>query len=221
MFYYYGRKKKIGKYYPKPSHDIIIEPFAGSAAYCLRDDNWKKDIILVEKDKGVYDIWDWLINEACLDDIEKMQELKVGDKSSELLHILHAASKMAFTYKTIKVTEVLQRNWKVTLRILTEDLYKVKHWKVIHGDYSMAPDIEATWFIDPPYSGEAGTGYRESSRKIDYDELSKWCTSRKGQVIVCESSEANWLPFEKLVDLVGVAGKKSSEGMFYVKDNHI
>ena len=56
MFYYYGRKKKIGKYYPKPSHDIIIEPFAGSAAYCLRDDNWKKDIILVEKDKGVYDI---------------------------------------------------------------------------------------------------------------------------------------------------------------------
>lgn len=81
MFYYYGRKKKIGKYYPKPSHDIIIEPFAGSATYCLRDDNWKKDIILVEKDKGVYDIWDWLINEACLDDIEKCKSLKLEIKA--------------------------------------------------------------------------------------------------------------------------------------------
>ena len=29
MFYYYGRKKRIVKYYPKPTHDTIIEPFAG------------------------------------------------------------------------------------------------------------------------------------------------------------------------------------------------
>jgi len=29
MFYYYGRKKRIVKYYPKPLHDNIIEPFAG------------------------------------------------------------------------------------------------------------------------------------------------------------------------------------------------
>ena len=35
MFYYYGRKKQIAKYYPEPKYDTIVEPFAGSAAYSL------------------------------------------------------------------------------------------------------------------------------------------------------------------------------------------
>ena len=45
MFYYYGRKKQIAKYYPKPNFNTIIEPFAGSAAYSLHNDNWKKNML--------------------------------------------------------------------------------------------------------------------------------------------------------------------------------
>lgn len=44
MFYYYGRKKQLAKLYPKPNYSVIIEPFAGSAAYSLFDENWKKKL---------------------------------------------------------------------------------------------------------------------------------------------------------------------------------
>ncbi|MEC5173528.1 DNA adenine methylase [Chryseobacterium nepalense] len=98
MFYYYGRKKQIAKYYPKPNYDTIIEPFAGSAAYSLYKDNWKKKVILIEKDEKVYDIWRWLIHDASENDILNLPDLKVGEKSSEFLHIVHAATKMAISF---------------------------------------------------------------------------------------------------------------------------
>ena len=64
MFYYYGRKKQIAKHYPEPSYDTIVEPFAGSAAYSLYGNHWKRRVILVEKDDRVSQIWKWLIEEA-------------------------------------------------------------------------------------------------------------------------------------------------------------
>jgi site-specific DNA-adenine methylase len=114
MFYYYGRKKQIAKHYPSPNYSTIIEPFAGSAAYSLYANNWKKDVILVEKDEKVARIWQWLISEATPDLIRAMPDLKIGEKSSEFLQIIHAATKMAFHYKTIKVTPVLARNWQIS-----------------------------------------------------------------------------------------------------------
>jgi site-specific DNA-adenine methylase len=164
MFYYYGRKKQIAKHYPKPNYDTIIEPFAGAAAYSMFEDNWKKNVILIEKDEKVAQIWDWLINNATLEEIKQLPDLKVGEKSSEFLHIVHAATKMAFHFKTIKVTPVLERNWEISRRVFAENLYKIKHWSIINGDYTEAPNIEATWFIDPPYKGDGGMGYRYSSK---------------------------------------------------------
>jgi hypothetical protein len=104
MFYYYGRKKQIAKYYPSPNCATIIEPFAGAAAYSLYGDNWTKRVILVEKDPRVAEIWRWFINEATVSDIKQLPDLKVGDHSTEFLHIIHAATKMAFKFKQIKVT---------------------------------------------------------------------------------------------------------------------
>src|SRR5690554_6700846 len=107
MFYYYGRKKQIARHYPPPNCDTIVEPFAGAAAYSLHGNNWKKNIILIEKDEKVAQIWDWLIHHASIEDIRNLPNLKVGDRSSEFIHIVHAATKMAFHFKTIKVTPVL------------------------------------------------------------------------------------------------------------------
>jgi site-specific DNA-adenine methylase len=218
MFYYYGRKKQIAKYYPSPNYDTIIEPFAGSAAYSLYANNWKKRVILIEKDEKVASIWDWLINHATVEEIEKLPDLKVGEKSSEFLHIIHAATKMAFHFKTIKVTPVLERNWEISRRVFAQNLHKVKHWEVICGDYTMAPDIEATWFIDPPYKGEAGMGYKHSSKLIDYKALAAWALNRRGEIIFCEGSNGDYLPFKTLVELKGVAGKSSKEVIFYRSD---
>jgi 16S rRNA G966 N2-methylase RsmD len=215
MFYYYGRKKQLAKHYPTPNYDCIIEPFAGSAAYSFYGSNWRKQIILIEKDEKVALIWDWLINEATPEQIKNMPNLLPGEKSSEFLHIIHAATKMAFKYKTIKVTPVLARNWEISKRLIAENLGKIKHWQLICGDYSLAPDIEATWFIDPPYKAEAGMGYAHSSAKIDYAQLATWCLGRRGEIICCEGTHGDYLPFEDLTQLKGVAGKSSSEKIFY------
>ncbi|MDR0792323.1 MAG: hypothetical protein LBE82_03370 [Chitinophagaceae bacterium] len=215
MFYYYGRKKQIAKHYPAPNFETIIEPFAGSAAYSLFQNYWKKNVILIEKDPKVASIWNWLINTATADDIKNLPDLKVGEKSSEFLHIVHAATKMAFHFKTIKVTPVLERNWEISRRVFAENLYKIKHWQIINDDYTAAPNIQATWFIDPPYKGEPGLGYKFSSKLIDYGKLSEWALTRKGEIIFCEGEYGDYLPFKQLLELKGVAGKSSKEMIFY------
>lgn len=215
MFYYYGRKKQIAKYYPDPNFNTIIEPFAGSAAYSLFGDHWKKNVILIEKDQRIADIWKWLIKDAMSEEILRMPDLEVGEKSSDFLHILHAATKMAFQYKTIKVTPVLARNWGINKRLMANNLYKIKHWQIICGDYMEAPDIEATWFIDPPYKSDSGKGYKYGSDSINYENLAKWALNRKGDVIFCEGKYGDYLPFQPLIDSKGVAGKISKEVFFY------
>lgn len=218
MFYYYGRKKQIAKYYPSPQCDTIIEPFAGAAAYSLYKENWRKRVILVEKDERVFDIWNWLINEATVEEINNLPTLKVGERSSEFLHIIHAVTKMAFQFKTIKVTAILERNWEISKRTMAQNLYKIKHWEIINGDYTDAPNIKATWFIDPPYKGDSGLGYRYGSNTINYTNLAEWALHRKGELIFCEGKEGDYLPFKPLVDLKGVAGKANKEMMFYKTD---
>ena len=215
MFYYYGRKKQIAKHYPEPAYGTIIEPFAGAAAYSLFGDRWRHDVTLIEKDARVADIWRWLIDEATPESIASLPDLRVGDRSSEFLHIVHAATKMAFHYKTIKVTPVLERNWEISKRVMASNLHKVKHWQIVCGDYREAPDVEATWFIDPPYKSEPGLGYAFGSDVLDYDELAGWALSRRGEVIFCEGKYGDYLPFRPLPQLGGVAGKRSDEKVFY------
>jgi site-specific DNA-adenine methylase len=71
------------------------------------------------------------------------------------------------------------------------------------GDYHDIPNQEATWFIDPPYQGNGGKYYKHGNQNFDYNELAEWSKQRQGQVIVCENSEANWLPFRPLKQLQG------------------
>jgi site-specific DNA-adenine methylase len=215
MFYYYGRKKQIVRHYPPPRYDTLIEPFAGAAAYSLHHNSSVSRVILIERDEKVADIWKWLIHEATQQDIQALPDLKQGERSTEFLHIIHAATKMAFAFKRIKVTPVLARNWEISRRVFAKHLHEVKHWEIICGDYTEAPDIEATWFIDPPYQGHPGMGYRHSSAKLDYAALKKWSLRRKGDIICCEGTDATYLPFRHLLDLKGVAGKTSREMIFY------
>lgn len=215
MFYYYGRKKQICKYYPHPKYDTIIEPFAGAASYACFGNNWRKNVILIEKDERVAAIWEWLIKRATPSEILTMPDLAVGERTSDFLHIIHAVTKMAFHYKTIKTTAVLARNWEISKRMMASSLHKVKHWQLICGDYTDAPDIEATWFIDPPYRLGPGMGYKYGSDKLDYARLAEWVLTREGEVIACEGEYGDYLPFRPLLTMKGVAGKKSKEKMFY------
>lgn len=61
-----------------------------------------------------------------------------------------------------------------------------------------AGEHDATWFIDPPYQVVQGEQYPNGAQSIDFAALGDWCRSRRGQVIVCESEGADWLPFSPL-----------------------
>ena len=85
---------------------------------------------------------------------------------------------------------------------IAKDLHKIRHWDIRCGDYRDAQNEECTWFIDPPYLF-GGEYYRLGNKNIDYSELAEWCKSRLGQVIVCENTKANWLPFTPLKSMHG------------------
>jgi site-specific DNA-adenine methylase len=78
----------------------------------------------------------------------------------------------------------------------------IKHWKILELPYEEIPNQEATWFVDPPYSGDAGRAYTyqvgKEGNPTDYSQLAEWCKRRQGQIIVCENSGANWLDFKDL-----------------------
>ena len=85
-------------------------------------------------------------------------------------------------------------------RLAKQFLPLIRQWKISCKSYLELENIEATWFIDPPYQHG---GKRYKVHDIDYDILAAWSRSRKGQVIVCENTPANWLPFKPLVQMTG------------------
>jgi site-specific DNA-adenine methylase len=228
VFYYYGGKRRLAKRYPVPQHDVIIEPFAGSAAYALRHldpatrGRAVKRVILVEKDPRVCETWDRLLSMDPAD-LTNYPIPKAGERTGDFLLMTSACSnRIARTESMIVTTRmpvVIERMFRQIAAVLPHAKGRIE---VIQGDYTKAPDEEATWFIDPPYwvngrgaspSQSQGKGYAAGcdSSSMDYPELAAWCKARKGQVIVCEQSGATWLPFEHLRWARDSIGNKASE----------
>ena len=78
----------------------------------------------------------------------------------------------------------------------------IRHWEIRHGNYTDITNEQATWFIDPPYQF-GGEYYRYGNSGINFHYLAQWCKSRAGQVIVCENTKADWLPFWPMRELNG------------------
>jgi hypothetical protein len=210
MFSYYGTKKKIAEKYPIPSYDTIIEPFCGAAMYSLYDKNWEKNVILYDKYEKVYKVWNYLINNASVNDIKSLPDLTIGlnldtinisDEEKSLLGF-YANPASAVPKKT--VTQRGANAWNRHKNYLIDNLYKVKHWKIYNDSFINIENIEATWFIDSPYQF-GGEHYHSSTsnKHLDYEVLSKWSMERNGEIIVCENDKAKWLDFKPLVEMNG------------------
>jgi hypothetical protein len=205
LFSYYGRKTKVVKYYPEPRYDTIIEPFAGSAVYSLYGDNWKKKVILMEKYDKVVEVWKYLLS------VSEEHLLSLPDTFDGTLsecEELSTAERYLIGYCLNRGSAVpkqragMYSDWPRNKREIASGLYKIRHWDIRHGDYRELDNIEATWFIDPPYQF-GGEYYALGNGGMDYPSLSEWCGSRNGQVIVCENTKANWMPFRPLKQMRG------------------
>ena len=222
---YYGGKWRAAPQYPRPEYKTIIEPFAGAAGYSLRYPHL--DIHLFDKDETVCGLWQYLIR-VSPQEIEALPDIGPDQTVDDLPNLSEEARwligwwcnkgtsapcKTPSTWMKGMTHEDSFWGAKIRRRIARQ-VPRIRHWKVTHGTYRDAPDVEATWFIDPPYQA-AGMHYREGAANIDFPELGRWCQSRRGQVMVCENEGADWLPFRPFMDIKAnpskTGGKTSAE----------
>ena len=230
---YYGSKWRAAPHYPDPVYPHIVEPFAGAAGYSLRFPHLA--VTLIEKDPMVFGVWDCLLNVKpaeilALPNIGNDQTVNDFDLPQEARWLIGfwlnkgVASPCLRPSKWMRAGSHLNSFWGPAIRLrIASQLEFIQHWKIVHGSYEDAPDIEATWFIDPPYQ-IAGSHYRQSSKHIDYPALGKWCQSRKGHVVVCENEGATWLPFRSFMSIRASNkpdGAKWSEEVIWTRGDNL
>jgi site-specific DNA-adenine methylase len=206
MFSYYGSKSKVVHLYPKPKFDKIIEPFAGSARYSLK--YFDRDVLLVDKYEVIVKIWKWL-QQASPKDILSLPVLNVGDKiNRDDFDCIEQAWFMGFIINQgvgmprLTVSPFAEDAIERQKKFAADNLFKIKHWKIELGSYEDIPNQEAAWFIDPPYQF-GGEYYWTGNKHLNYPALADWCKAREGQIIVCENTKADWLPFYAMRELNG------------------
>jgi hypothetical protein len=213
MWSYYGSKTNIVHLYPPPKYGKIIEPFAGTARYALK--YFDRDVLLVDKYDVIIKIWKWLQQCSPGDVLRLPRRIKPKESLENYSFDCEEAKKlMGFLVSygvespRINATDkhLHRPNFvNYSLMRIANNLFKIKHWKFIHGSYENLPNDLATWFIDPPYQF-GGHSYVHSSKDIDFTALAHWSAGRNGQIIVCESAKADWMPFIPIAEHKGRTG---------------
>lgn len=218
--------------YPDPTHDTIIEPFAGGASYSAR--HYMKRVLLYDSDPITASIWNFLLSPNALQDCEQLipniaypgdlvTALMPEGTPEGLIRLLQAEANVGTQGARgvhNQVTKFGAKSWARIKPKMRHWLPRIRHWRFHHLPFTEIPNQNATWFVDPPYNNPAGARYREQIK--DYYALGDWCKSRRGQLIVCENNGANWLPFEPLVPRRGVKSRyQKSEAMeaLYTHEN--
>jgi hypothetical protein len=204
FFSFYGAKHRSAGRYPAPEHDVIVEPFAGSAGYACRYPD--RAVVLVERDPVIAALWRFLI--AVRPD--EVRRIPAAVEDVDTLAVPEHRALVGFWLAKGQAAPARRPSawcrsglyarqfWGEAIRErVASQVEAIRHWRVIEGDYTAAPDAVASWFVDPPYQ-RAGRHYRFGSDGIDFARLGAWCASRRGQVVVCEANGADWLPFEAL-----------------------
>lgn len=219
FFSFYGGKWRAAPHYPVPKFDTIVEPFAGAAGYSVR--HAERRIILIDADPIICGLWRYLIGVSSAEilrlpvDVQHVDDLgaAVPEEAKHLIGWWFNKGTSAPRKTPSRWMRESARPggskpsswWGPEIRDrIARQVEHIRHWRVIEGDYTVAPNIAATWFVDPPYE-KAGRLYRVKFKK--HKELGCWARKRKGQVIVCENEGAEWLPFQPFMWIRSSSGK--------------
>jgi hypothetical protein len=220
FFNYYGGKWRAANRYPPPRLPTIIEPFAGSAGYAVR--HHERDVILIDTDHVVCGVWSYLIRASEAEilslpiGIGHVDEVRGPPEAKALVGFWMgraSASPRLTPSAWMRTGKWDNLFWSANIRNrIASQVGKIRHWKVIWGTYGIAPDVPAMWFIDPPYQSACGRHYRHND--VNFPALAGWCRSRNGQVIVCEKTGADWLPFRHLATVQSAAKGYTAEAVW-------
>jgi hypothetical protein len=225
FFSYYGSKWRAAPRYPAPLYREVVEPFAGSSGYSVRH-SAHRAVTLIDSYPPVAGTWRYLIA-ATPEEIRRLPLIEPGQPVGDLAVCQEARWLIGWWLN--KGTEMPRRTlsawashrdprypapasvqfWGPEIRErVAQQVDSIKHWTVVEGDWRNQPNREATWFVDPPYSGPAGQRYRHN--EVDFAALAEWCKSRDGQVIACDQASATWLPFDHLATARSTPGRQKS-----------
>lgn len=213
FFKHFGSKGRLANILPPPSHKIIIEPFAGSAAYSTKHAKPHNQVLLYDTDERVCVVWDYLIHATEREILAlpvdhfleggDIRDLKLG--RAEFLLIQRWLSISGTHSHKLAPCLLADRagtagnTWShQARRRIASQVSQIRRWKIFQESYDKAPDIEAHWHIDPPYEGNAHGFQEYKCAPLDYQKLAEWCRSRQGNITVHEQHGATWLPFETL-----------------------
>ena len=222
-----GGKTRLGPGYVPPQYDHVVEPFAGGAGFSLY---WEPpQVTVVEIDEDICGVWRYL---------RKVSPAEVMRLPANIMHIDELPSWVcpearrligfnldhSVTRPAARRSNWSQRPWRwgsswseTKKSLIASQVNRIRHWKIIEGSYELAPNVEAHWFVDPPYDNAAGRNYRYHD--IDYPKLANWCKSRRGFVQVCEQEGSMWLPFEPFGVVPSHRPRGYSKEASYVIDN--
>ena len=220
---YYGGKNRAARLYPQPEYGTIIEPFAGAAGYSCRYPD--RRVILVDKYPVVVGVWRYLIATPAAE-ILALPDLPESGEIADLPQSLPQEARWLIGFRVQNGRRTPEKRasscqsrglatnrldgWHGKTRsLIARQVDKIRHWQIIEGDYTEAPDIEATWHIDPPYDNRAGRWYPH--QPDDFAMLGDWCRTRRGLVMVCENDGADWLPFQPLKSTLSAQTSRSGE----------
>ena len=180
----------------------------GGGCYSLQHSD--RQVWLNELNADVFTLWDYLIRTDPNEVITRVPRVvKKGDNAIDLAGSGAAPGLLMLIKANVNmgtlgsrgnhtvVTQFAEIKWHQVHPRLERFLPRIRHWKITNLDYVSLPNEKATWFVDPPYSGDAGRRY--ALNRVDFSSLGDWCRGRNGQTIVCENAGANWLPFGDLV----------------------
>lgn len=225
MFPYFGSKHRIAGRYPGPKYSNIIEPFAGSAGYSLKYSD--RQVKLYDLNPTVIAVWNFLIKANPYEILRipgRVVDVRVVEpEEARWLVGFWMGTNLSHPNKSSSMFQLRgNRDSKGnhndtsfwgdrTKQRLAVAVTKIKHWTAQVSDYREIPNCESTWFIDPPYQGSAGSHYNHNNRQLDFQELSEYCQTRLGQVIVCDQVRANWLPFTSIGLIKGATHDSSGK----------
>jgi hypothetical protein len=215
FFPIFGSKWRLARRYPAPEHDDVFEPFAGGAGYATFYDCPR--VHLYDADPIVSGVWSYLIRATPAEILALPEMPAVGDHVDNYalpqeakwligfwLNRGSAQPKKSRTAYSAR-TDRAQLNWGSRAKErIARQLPLLAGWTVTNASYEMAPAIEATWFVDPPYF-DKGKYYRFPFS--DFAALGAWCHARKGLMIACEGPGATWLPFSALGSFKSTKGR--------------